>query len=216
MLSRNLFFAFASLGRSAWQLVGSGTSRPRSKLHASLWTPELLKRLDWRRFEELCAAYFGTLGFRTELAGASADGGVEIRVYEQGAKRASLIVQCKPWNAYGVGIKEARGLRGLMASANVGEGALVTPGKFTQEARNFAGKEKITLIDGAEFLGKIAALAPEKALALLEVAMQGDFLTPTCPSCGIKMISRKSTTHGRPFWGCRNYPGCKQTFFNNL
>jgi ssDNA-binding Zn-finger/Zn-ribbon topoisomerase 1 len=27
------------------------------------------------------------------------------------------------------------------------------------------------------------------------------------------MISRKSTTHGRAFWGCRNYPGCKQTFF---
>jgi hypothetical protein len=30
------------------------------------------------------------------------------------------------------------------------------------------------------------------------------------------MISRKSTSHGRPYWGCRNYPACKQTFVEAL
>ena len=205
--------AGSSLGRSARRLVGSGKSA-RSKLHLGQWTPELLKRLDWRRFEELCAAYCETLGFRTELAGRGADGGVDINLYEQGAKIASIIVQCKPWDAYRIGIKQVRELRSVMASTNVREGVLVTSGKFTQEARDFAAKEKISLIDGTELLGKIGALEPEKALDLLEVATQGDFQTPTCPSCAVKMISRKSTTHGRAFWGCRNYPGCKQTFFN--
>ena len=57
---------------------------------------------------------------------------------------------------------------------------------------------------------------PEKALAVYKLATQGDFLTPTCPSCAIKMISRKSTAHGRPYWGCRNYPACKHTFFEAL
>ncbi|HEX5767920.1 MAG TPA: topoisomerase DNA-binding C4 zinc finger domain-containing protein [Burkholderiales bacterium] len=47
----------------------------------------------------------------------------------------------------------------------------------------------------------------------MKLATQGDFLTPTCPSCGIKMIPRKSTAHGRTYWGCRNYPGCKHTFY---
>jgi restriction system protein len=238
MPPRNLFFAIAlgglatlahpfafaaraaaaagsSLGRSARRLVGSGKSA-RSKLHLGQWSPELLKRLDWRRFEELCAAYFETLGFRTELAGCGADGGVDINLYEQGAKTASIIVQCKPWNAYRIGIKQVRGLRSVMSSANVREGVLVTSGKFTQEARDFADKERISLIEGTDLLGKIGALEPEKALDLLEVATQGDFLTPTCPSCAIKMISRKSTTYGRAFWGCRNYPGCKQTFFGAL
>jgi ssDNA-binding Zn-finger/Zn-ribbon topoisomerase 1 len=28
------------------------------------------------------------------------------------------------------------------------------------------------------------------------------------------MTSRKSTGEGRAFWGCVNYPGCKQTFSN--
>ena len=55
----------------------------------------------------------------------------------------------------------------------------------------------------------MATLAPEKAAALLKFATQGDFLTPTCPSCSLKMISRKSTNAGRKFWGCRNYPRCK-------
>jgi restriction system protein len=168
------------------------------------------------RFEELCAAYFEALGFRAALApcGASVNG--DIKLYLEGHERAVIRVQCKPWSAYRIGIKAVRELRAAMVAAKIGEGVLVTPAKFTREARVFAGDEKISLIDGAELVAKIAALAPEKALALLEFATEGDFRTPTCPSCEIKMISRKSTTHGRPYWGCRNYPACKQTFFESL
>ena len=35
----------------------------RSKLDIRKWSPELLKQLEWRRFEELCAAYYEALGF---------------------------------------------------------------------------------------------------------------------------------------------------------
>ena len=126
-----------------------------------------------------------------------ANGGAAINLYEEGSASASILVQCRPWNAYRVGIKPVRELRRAMMSANVGEGVLVTSGKFTLEARDFADAQRISLIDGDELLGKISALVPEQALALLKLATQGDFLTPTCPSCGIKMIPRKSTAHGR-------------------
>lgn len=201
--------AGSSLGRSTRRLIGS---RP-ARLSTAQWTPELLKRLEWRRFEELCAAYFESLGFRTGLAGA---GGGGISLYAQGADSASIIVQCRPWSAYRVGIKPVRALRGAMTSGNVAEGVLVTSGKFTQEARDFAGKEKISLIDGADLIAKIAALVPENSLALLRYATEGDFQTPTCPSCAIKMTRRKSTAQGKAFWGCRNYPACKHTFFETL
>jgi restriction system protein len=69
------------------------------------------------------------------------------------------------------------------------------------------------MVDGAQLLAKIAALPPEKSAALLKFATTGDYLTPTCPSCSLKMISRKSTKRGRAFWGCKNYPRCKQTLF---
>ncbi|MCD8386639.1 MAG: four helix bundle suffix domain-containing protein [Bacteroidales bacterium] len=36
---------------------------------------------------------------------------------------------------------------------------------------------------------------------------------PRCPSCGAPMIKRlcqAGKNHGKPFWGCTNYPQCKQ------
>jgi restriction system protein len=162
--------------------------------------------------EELSAAYFEELGFRTGLTHDRADGAVDISLYAAGADTASILVHCKAWDAYPVGVKALHELRAAMTSANVAEGVMVAAGRFTPEARGFAARENIQLIDGAALLEKLAALLPEKALALLKFATTGDFLTPTCPRCSIKMTARKSTREGRMYWGCTNYPRCKQTF----
>ena len=48
---------------------------------------------------------------------------------------------------------------------------------------------------------------PDKA-----VANQAD--TPTCPKCGTPMVLRtakKGDQNGREFWGCMNYPKCRET-----
>lgn len=183
----------------------------RSKLDTRKWSPELLKQLEWRRFEELCAAYYEALGFTTSVNETGTPGGVDIVLHPQGSERASSIARCKAWDAYRVGVKSVRELRGAMTAAKIADGVLLTSGRFTQEAVKLAGQERIQTIDGAALLEKMAALPPEKALALLKFATQGDFLTPTCPHCSIKMMSRKSTKEGRKFWGCRNYPACKHT-----
>ena len=156
------------------------------------WSLELLRRLEWRRFEELCAAYY-------EVA--------------EGADKPPSVVQCKPSSVYTVGIKPVRELRAAMAAAGVPQGVLVACGTFTSEAKEFSRGENIQLIDGGELLRKIGALAPEQEQALLKLATAGDFSTPTCPACGIKMTARTSSTEGRKFWGCLNYPRCKRTFF---
>ena len=212
-------FAFAAKGAgAARRFAGFQRWYGRSRPVAALLTPQLLKKFVWRRFEELCAAYFEASGFRTEVVPSAAGGGaVDIHLYKDRAERPSILVQCQPWNPYRVGIKPVRGLLSAMAAANLAEGVLLTSGKFTPEARDFARKEKtITLLDGAELLARMSDLAPEKAAELLRFATEGDFQTPTCPTCAVKMVPRKSTTHGRKFWGCRNYPGCKQTFSNTL
>jgi restriction system protein len=184
----------------------------RSKLDTRKWSPELLKQLEWRRFEELCAAYFEALGFTTSVGPAGTEGGVDIGLHAKGAERPAAIARCKAWDAYRVGAKSVRELRAAMNAAKIDKGVLLTSGRFTQEAVSLAGKEGIQTIDGVALLDKMAALPAEKALALLKFATQGDFLTPTCPHCSVKMMSRKSTKEGRKFWGCRNYPACKQTF----
>jgi restriction system protein len=208
--------ALSLVRRSRQSSSERGQSARRAGFDTGKWTLELLKNLEWRRFEELCAAYFEALGFRTDSTHARADGCADIGLFVQGAGGASdnvaAIVHCKAWNAYPIGIRQVRELHGVMASAKAGEGVLVTSGRFTQEAQKFAAKENIQLIDGAGLLGKLAGLVPETTLALLKLATKGDFLTPTCPCCSIKMTARKSTGEGRPFWGCQNYPRCKHTF----
>jgi len=181
------------------------------KLDTTQWSPELLKRLEWRRLEEVCVAYFEALGFTTRVARGGADGGVDISLVAEGEEQPSVLVQCKAWDAYGIGIKRLLALSAAMAAAGLGEGMMVTSGRFTSEAKAFAARHHIRLIDGAALLAKFAELPAEKALALLRFATDGDFLTPTCPECAVKMVSRQSTQGGRKFWGCRNYPRCKQT-----
>ena len=179
------------------------------------WSLELLKRLEWRRFEELCAAYFETLGFGAQWSGAPGEAGGEphLRLRREGSSGVDIIVRCKAWHLTTVTIQAVKSLRAAMAAEGAPEGVLVASGKFTHDARDFAAKENIACIDGAELLAKLAALLPEQSDALLRFATEGDFLTPTCPACNSKMTARTSTAEGRKFWGCRNYPRCKHTFF---
>lgn len=204
------------LRRMRESIAARGSASDRARFNTVTWTPELLKRLEWRRFEETCAAYFEALGFATQITPSRAGGGVDIALCAEGSGTASILVQCKPWDAYRVGIKPLRELRAAMTAAGIGEGVLATSSRFTPEAESFAAKEHIDLIDGAGLLRKLADLLPEKSLALLKFATEGDFLTPTCPGCGIKMVSRTSTDGGRKYWGCLNYPRCKQTFFGSV
>ncbi|MDP5239652.1 topoisomerase DNA-binding C4 zinc finger domain-containing protein [Uliginosibacterium sp. 31-16] len=42
----------------------------------------------------------------------------------------------------------------------------------------------------------------------MELATEGDWTTPTCGHCGIKMVAREGKSGS--FWGCRNFPRCRQ------
>src|SRR6266850_7977059 len=71
------------------------------------WSLELLRRLEWRRFEELCTAYYDALGFTTTQARSGADGGTDIGLVAGGADQVSSIVQCKGSSVYTVEIGRA-------------------------------------------------------------------------------------------------------------
>ena len=166
--------------------------------------------MDWHRLEILAAAYFERLGFKAKLTPFGPDGGVDIELIVQQENAPAILVQCKAWVNQPVGVKEARELLGIMAHRKVSEGILVTSGRFSVEAREFAKSHKIHLIDGPNFLRKIADLGSVRAAELFKIATEGDYTTPTCPSCGIKMV-RRPPKGGPPFWGCTNYPRCRAT-----
>jgi restriction system protein len=103
-----------------------------------------------------------------------------------------------------------RELLGAMSHLQIPAGFFMAQGGFTEDAKAFAKTNPISLIDGDMLLTMIQRLPDGGQQRLLRYATEGDFTTPTCPSCGTKMISRSGPRGA--FWGCRGYPRCKGKF----
>ncbi|WP_153010762.1 restriction endonuclease [Aquitalea magnusonii] len=182
---------------------------PPSKPQA--WSLALIHSLEWKRFEDVCQQFYQLHGIKSETTPLGPDGGIDIRLYQDDSGKATSIVQCKAWGERYVGVKPVRELLGVMTHEKIPKAFFMTSGKFSDDAKLVASSNHISLIDGAMMLTMIERLPVDAKQQLLEFATRGDYTTPTCPHCGIPMrhVAGKG---GRPdFWGCHNYPRCKQT-----
>jgi restriction system protein len=176
--------------------------------------------MSWREFEMLVAELFRRQGYRVAETARGADGGIDVECY-RGAER--FLVQCKHWSARLVDVKVVRELNGVIAGEKATGGAVVTTGRFTRDAIEFARRANVELIDGERLWllarelphhgGKprIPDPVPAEGKATSAPAVSGD---PACPRCGSEMVLRKAKrgVHaGQQFWGCRQYPKCKGT-----
>ena len=165
-------------------------AKPPAKVDAARWSAKLLGALEWKRFEDVCAGLFERLGFATKSAACGADGGIDIHLYWPPSDQPVAIVQCKAWTKK-VGVKVIRELRGVMTSERAAKGIFVTTSTYSDDAIAFAKANKIVLMDGGEVLKSILKLPAEKQTSLLQLATAGDYTTPTCASCGIKLVACK-------------------------
>ena len=171
------------------------------------WSLELLREIEWKRFEVLCGAYYAKRGFRVETISCGPDGGIDAKLYFGEIKEPVGLIQCKAWRSKFVGVNIVRELLGVMAHHKVAKGILHATGGFSTDALDFARANKIQCIDGAELVSNIGTLPQAVQQELLALAVEGDYKTPTCTSCGIKM--RRVSTKRGDMWGCPNYPRCK-------
>lgn len=174
------------------------------------WSFEVLDRVEWKRFENLCREFYREKGIKAVTTRLGADGGVDIRLFQDSAdpERMTSIVQCKAL-AKQVGVAMVRELRGVMAHEGVESAFFMAPNGFTDDAVAFARTNRIHLLDGKSFLHMIQRLPDEAQQRLLAFATEGDWTSPTCPACGAKMVERPGK--GRAFWGCSTFPRCRQT-----
>ena len=170
----------------------------------SEWSAGVLDRMDWKRFEVLTAAYYKELGFRAETIQCGPDGGIDVKLFRGDEATPAAVVQCKAWSNRPVGVKAVRELLGVMVHNKVDTGVFLATGSFAPEAIEFAKGHRIALGTGEQFLSKLNALSEDPRRQLLEIAVEGDWTTPSCPSCGTKMILREGG--GKRFWGCRAFP----------
>jgi len=173
------------------------------------WSLEVLQSLEWKRFEELCEAVFNELSLVARNTRFGADGGIDIELYDRNAPDTLVaIAQCKAWSQP-VGVKHIREFYGVMVATRISKAYFVTTSSFTPDAITFSGLSEVTLISGKQLLRLIGSRGPETAERLLKLATSGDYTTPTCPGCGLKMVSRTASNSGNRFWGCRSFPRCK-------
>jgi restriction system protein len=183
-------------------LVNSQPDKP------AFWNLELLQKIEWKLFEDLSAAYYKEMGIRAELTKLGADGGIDIKLFQDDSGAPTAIVQCKAWNSKLVGVKPIREFLGVMSHEKISKGFFMASGAYSDDAKGIAKANGITLINGVMFLSMLKRLSEEAQLRLLNLVTAGDFTTPSCPSCGIKMVRR--TGKRGDFWGCQNYPKCRQ------
>lgn len=151
------------------------------------FTPELLGKLEWKRFEELVAAYYnktGVVATRTKTGPASP---VHIKISWKGEQRPFASVHCIAHPSGLVDAKSIQALCEVLAAEDIRRGYVVTSGKFSVAARDLAEEKHITLLSGDIFIEKLNALPDPARNELMKDASAGDYSTPTCPQCESKM-----------------------------
>ncbi|MEN6422936.1 MAG: restriction endonuclease [Smithella sp.] len=167
---------------------------------------ETIRNLSWDKFEELVGEAYRRKGYNvTETGGGGADGGVDLVLRKWGE---ILLVQCKHWKLYKVGVKIVRELYGVVAAEGASGGIVISSGTFTQEAMDFAKGKPLELLDGNTLQNIITEVQKGETLP------RNKLNENVCPKCGAKLVLRtakKGQNAGEKFWGCSAFPKCKAT-----
>ncbi|GBG15248.1 restriction system protein [Novimethylophilus kurashikiensis] len=173
------------------------------------WTLELLLSLEWKRFQDLCMAYFEEKGHAVECLLLDTEGRTAIKVQQGEAE--FFLVQCAAGAEEAVSAAAVKLFCEVLNHRKIAKGFFIAAGEFAEEARAYANTNGITLMTGSMLMLMLQRLPDVAQKRLLALAAAGDYTTPTCPACGVKMLRRKSRRG--EFWGCRNFPRCRQKLY---
>ncbi|MDC0157066.1 restriction endonuclease [Verrucomicrobia bacterium] len=163
-----------------------------------LWNTALLKAIEWKRFEEVVAKYFELRGFKAKETGNGPDGGIDIELYRDKSKDAVTLIQCKSQKQK-VAESQVRDFYGAITKKGIENGLFATTSSFTNPAKKFAQDTPIELLSNYELVSRFNSLCKENLKELLDYALIGDSTTPSCPTCGNKLIQKTKST---VYWGC--------------
>lgn len=206
-------------------LIGAGVSAygrsKRNKLVENVsgsTSAAALEGMSWQEFELLVGEAFRLKGYQvTESGGGGPDGGVDLVLRKGGDK---FLVQCKQWKAFSVGVTVVRELYGVMASSGAAGGFVVTSGRFTVQAQEFAKGRNVSLVNGPALMelirqAKAAGVGGQPVGAQVAAAATTEArVPPSCPVCSMPMVQRtakRGAGAGNSFWGCSDFPTCRGT-----
>lgn len=116
----------------------------RAPRHVEL-DPDTASTLSWRDVEHLVGDAFRRRGYGVEPA-SRGQTPFDLVLHKDGEK---ILVNCKHWKVWEVGDHPLHELYGYMGNADSLRAVMVTTGRFTQKAKDFADRHNFRLIDGS-------------------------------------------------------------------
>ena len=144
------------MARSADRLQLTHAQRQRFR---RLRTLKQLQALDPIEFELFCGYLYRRSGYRVSTTAAAGDEGVDLFL-RRGVQR--VVVQCKRYQGT-VGQPTVRDLYGTMQHNGANAAVLVTTGRFSRAAEQWAADKAIQLVDGHDLLSWTRRLGRPRA-----------------------------------------------------
>lgn len=167
----------------------------------------LLRHLEWKRFELLVQRYYEAGGLRAKCTCVGESGGVDIQLFRGEDPQPFSVVYCQACEGRAVPIEAVTALFALIPPAPV-EIVFVASGSFSPGAQAFAQTKRITLLTGETLVARFNALPASKRGEILAEVTTGDYTTPTCRRCDLKLVLA-AADEGQPRqWRCPRTPRC--------
>lgn len=107
-----------------------------------------LQQLSGVQFEQLCQELLQRMEFSVKTTTVTGDGGIDLLAFNSKPMlKGKYIIQCKRYIG-SVGVSMVRDLYGVVTDERANKGILITTGKFTASAIDFASDKNLELIDG--------------------------------------------------------------------
>ena len=170
------------------------------------WTLELIQELEWRKFDTIAGEFFSSIGLEARPVEKGPDHEINLRVWQPGDTAVYAVVRTRA-GAPVIDLEQVREFYAVMTHEHIAQGFLITGGRFSAQAVTAARGTGLFLIDGTTLSQRIVSLPAAQQEALLQLATEGDFRSPSCPACGQKMALRSGDF--KSFWRCTGYPACR-------
>jgi len=148
-ISTILFFVVGTVLLAVRVGVGFWQRKNFRKKVGSVNSVEDLLNLSPTEYENMVVELYQAYGHQARRTGATGDHGVDVVIQTKNGEK--WVVQCKRWRG-NVGEPIVRDFYGTMQHEKADKGAVITAGRFTQQAKEWVKGKPIYLYDGAQFI----------------------------------------------------------------
>lgn len=138
------------------------------------FTAALLRGLEFRRFRDLVAAYYGKTGAVATAVDAGPDDVVHVQISWKGEARPFACVRCLSPVSGPIPAAPLEQLAAVLAVEEIRRGYVVTSGSFSSAARDFAEEKSLTILSGELLAEKLNALPDAARSELMDQVLAVD------------------------------------------